>query len=372
MTINVNERFGVRTLIRDQVAGIQSLSESVLITHADIFAGDRYRRIASSDIDTLVPAATYPDEHKWLQTLFGQELKLLYAGILYWITTDPAETIGTGIQASIDVNIDRYVFHYIDRTQSSIANQLLIAQAVESLQDRGQFIGVTQDANALLGNNATDIGSLLRAQNLNRSTAVFHPASATNIVDGEVTTVDISRDRPDAAIWGRMATTDAGSAQFDYKALQLVTESNLSASQRTILSSKGYNWIEQIKRTAAPYLYPGRTVTGREIRIQWGADWFDLNVQSNLATFALQTDLMAFDDDTFVAVEGIIRNWGDQALGRRIINDDLVVDLPDPDTVSAAIRASGIASFNNVYSATLNSAVDGWQITGSWSIGGVV
>lgn len=371
MPLNVQERFGVQTLIQDAAAGLQSLSESVLITNADIFTGDRYRRIGRDDYSTLVPEATYPEEFKWLQTYFGQELKPLYAGILYWKLTDPAETISTVIQASIDLGIERYVFHYVGKIAASVANQTAIAQAVEALEDRGQFIAITQDPNALLEANATDIGSIVSGLSLDRTTVIFHPTAATQVIDGEIVSVDTSDDRPDAAIWGRMATTTEGASQFDFKGLNLVNESNLTSDQRTILANKGYNWVEQIKRTPAPYLFPGRTCTGREIRIQWGADWFDLNVQSNLATFALQTDLMAFDDDTFIAVEAMIRDWGVRAINRRIILDDLVVDLPDPDTVSAAVRASGIAAFNNVYSATLNSAIDGWQITGNWSIGGV-
>lgn len=370
MTINVQERFGVQTLIQDAAAGLQSLSESVLITTSNLFGGDRYRRVSISDFNMLVPSATFPAEHKWLQTYFGQELKPQYAGILYWDKVG-LETIDEVIQASIDLGIERYVFHYVANLTVDIADQQAIAEAVEALQDRGQLILMTQDLAALTSGTSTDIGAIVKGLALNRTTVIFHPAEATYVIDGVISSVDTSTDRPDAAIWGRMATTDAGTSQFDFKGLSLVNDANLTADQRTTLAAKGYNWIEQIKRTPAPYLYPGRTATGREIRIQWGADWFDLNVQSNLATFALQTDLMAFDDDTFVAVEGIIRNWGDQAVDRRIILDDLVVDLPDPDTVSAAVRASGIASFNNVYSATLNSAIDGWQITGNWSIGGV-
>lgn len=372
MPISINERFNVQTLIRDVVAGQQSLSESVLITNNDLFSGASYRRVSINDYATLVSSSTYPEEFKWLETYFSQELKPTYAGILFWDNTaDPAEDLSDALQALIDLSAEFYVLHYVGVTASDSDEQLAIGQAVEALGERAQFICMTQDSNAVVSGNQTHIGYLASSNTLNRTTVIYHPATITTIVDGAISTVDASDERPDAAIWGRMAITAPGAAQFDFKTLVGITDANLSAADRTVLEENGYNWVEQLKRSAAPYLYPGRTCTGREIRVQWGADWFDINVQSSLANLALRTDLMSFDDDTFTAVEGIIRNWGEQAIDRRIILDDLVVDLPDPDTVGATTRASGIASFTNVYSATLNSAIDGWTITGDWTIGGV-
>jgi hypothetical protein len=82
---------------------------------------------------------------------------------------------------------------------------------------------------------------------------------------------------------------------------------------------------------------------------------------------------MAFDDDTFADVEGILYNWKAQALGRRIIVDTTerpaTIQLPDPDTIDATTRASGIANFADVYQYYLNSAIDEWKLTGNWRLG---
>jgi len=119
-------------------------------------------------------------------------------------------------------------------------------------------------------------------------------------------------------------------------------------------------------------VFPGRLCTDREIRIQWGADWHDANVQASLANYAFRTPLMAFDQDTFADVEAILYFWGGEAEKRRIIKPgSFVVTLPDPDSVPASVRASGIANFNNVYEAELNSAIDSWRLQGSWKVGGV-
>ena len=82
---------------------------------------------------------------------------------------------------------------------------------------------------------------------------------------------------------------------------------------------------------------------------------------------------MAFDDETFADVESILYELKSEALGRRIIVDTTerpaVIQLPDPDTIDASTRASGIADFANVYQYYLNSAIDEWKLTGNWRLG---
>ncbi|MDX1475910.1 MAG: DUF3383 family protein, partial [Reinekea sp.] len=304
MPTPIRQRFSVTTLVRDQVAGLQSLSESVLITTNDIFSGDRYRQVTLESYADDMDSGTYPVEAAWLQAHFGQALKPESAGILYW---DKAglEDVEDAIDALYSLGAEAYVFHYIGVTASDVADQLDIAKHVEALSERAQFICMTQDANAINAVDTTDIGYQARALTLNRTTCIYHPASVSVVQNGVVSTIDTSAERPDAAVWGRMGTTDEGAEQFDYKGLSLVQDSNLGGAVHNILRDKGYNWIERIKRSTVNYIYPGRTCTDREIRIQWGADWFDINVQTSLANFALRTDLMAFDQDTFVAVEGI-------------------------------------------------------------------
>jgi hypothetical protein len=378
MPLNINERFSVQTLLRDNIAATQSLSESVLVTSTNIFSGDRYRRLTADNYATEVPELTYPAEFKWLETHFGQELKPQYAGVAYWdLTDDPGqtgadiETAAAVITALSQLQTEAYVLHFIGTAAADITNQVALAQAAAAAGERYQTVFLTRDPQSIVNGSTTDLGARLKALSINNATVISHPSTATFVIDNEIQTVDTSTERPDAAIWGRMGPTTPGAAQFDYKALNLVTDANYDATARGILRNKGYNWVEQLKRMPKPYLFPGRSVTNREIRLQWGVDWFDINAQTSLANFASRVDLMAFGDDTFNAVEGIIREWGDVAIERRIIQDDLIVNLPDPDTFSAAVRATGVVEVNNAYSATVNSAVDGWKITGDWIIGGV-
>jgi hypothetical protein len=174
-----------------------------------------------------------------------------------------------------------------------------------------------------------------------------------------------------------MSATEEGSAQWDWHALVGVSDSNLTAAQQDVLgkfgTGKGYNFIEQMKNTTFIHMFRGRTVTDREIRIQWGADWHDVSVETGFANYAFQNDLMAFDDETFADAESIVYQWRDQALARRIIvntaANPAVVKFPDPDTIDASTRASGVATLSDVYDYKLNSAIDEWNITGNWSLG---
>ena len=223
---------------------------------------------------------------------------------------------------------------------------------------------MTTDPNAALNTATSDIGYQLRNTSMERSSVIYHP---TGMVNG----VDMTGQRPDAAILGRMLWTDPGAQQWDYKTLTTASDSGLSPTEQNNLRAKGYNFVETFTNVTFTHLYKGRTCTDREIRIQWGSDWFDNNLQASLANYAFRTPLMAFDEETFTDVEALIREWLERAVDRRVILEDYTVSLPDPDSIPASVRKSGQATFNDVYQATMNSAIDGWVIRGTWSIGGV-
>src|SRR5690606_31027039 len=105
----------------------------------------------------------------------------------YWdISGETPEQISQVIQASIDMGIDRYVFHYAGVEASDVSRQQAIAAVVESMGDRGQFIAMTQDPNAIASGSSADIGSVVQGLTYNRTTVIYHPATVTRVVDGEI------------------------------------------------------------------------------------------------------------------------------------------------------------------------------------------
>lgn len=368
MTTPIKRRFSVETELLDKVATVDTLNRVGLITTNDIFSGARYALVTPDDWKDQVSFTSFPEEYNWLTAHFGQDGgSPADAYVIYWdkaATGDDAETVAQAIDDAISKGVGVYQLQFIGKNASAITDQLAIAAYVQSAQQNMQAMFLTNDATALGDAGTSDLGYRARLLSLERTAAIYHPTgldAAGNSYDAQ---------RPDAAIAGKMIWRDAGADQWDYHALTLVSDSNLTAGQQTILRAKGYNFVETFTNTTFTHLYKGRLVTDREIRIQWGADWFDNNAMASLANFAFRTDLMAFDYETFNAVEAILRGWLERARVRRIILDDYTVTMPDPDSFSASQRASGTATLNNIYRATLNSAIDDWTVTGQWVIGG--
>jgi len=367
MPTPLRRRFRVDTLLLDKTAPIAVLNVAALITKSDdLFTGRaRWISVFEDDFSETVPAATHPVENAWLRAYFGQALRPTVALLVLIDDETTALRLESELDQAVAQNAAWYQLHYVGNAAADIPLQLAIAQYNQSFEEKTQTLLLTNDANAFSGLATSDIGYQCRNNALERTAVIFHPT-------GTVNGIDLTAQRPDGALAGRMLPTDEGAEQWDWKALSLIADSGLSESQQNALRTKGYNFVEQIKNTTFIHVFPARLCTDREIRIQWGADWFDVNVQASLANYAFRTPLMAFDQDTFTDVEAILYNWGARAEARRIIKPgSFVVTLPDPDTIPASVRASGIANFNNVYEAELNSAIDQWRIQGTWKVGGV-
>lgn len=369
MPTPIQRRFSVQTIIRDKIVQGTNLKDSALIVTTALPNGGRWQSVDSFDWQDVF-TNTASVEYKWLQAFFGQELKPKKAVLIHWDKAGLTETVEDALNDAVTLGAEWYWTCYegVDNSAPTITEQTDISDWVESFNERKQCILMTQDVNAYNTGTSADIGKIQRDKTINRTTVIFHPASVA-IVGG---TRDTSEERPDAALLGRLTPTAEGEAQWDYNALSFITDSGLSSQQQSDLETKGYSFVESFKNTTFTHVYRGRTVTDREIRIQWGADWHDTNVESAIATFAFEYDLMAFDIETFSAIEGILREWKDRAKARRIIVETKLrpatIALPDPDTVDAATRASGSANFTNVYNYALNTAVDNWTLTGNWRI----
>lgn len=371
MPTPIRRRFSVQTVLKDKAATGQTLKQVMLVTTNILPSTNRYEYVSLDDwSETLISGTA---EYKFAQTFFSQQLKPEFLLLVHWDKAGGAETLEDALDDAVLLGASWYFQCILGVTDSDIADQLALSNYGASFEDRVQTFLMTQDANALVPTSTTDIGYLCRSTTQDRTTCIYHPASIT-LVGG---TVDLSDERPDAALLGRMSTTEEGSSQWDYQPLIGVSDCNLTAAEQNVLAEqgtgKGYTFIETFKNTTFTHAFRGRTCTDREIRIQWGADWHDVSVETGLANYAFQNDLMAFDDETFADVEGILHYWKSRGLERRIIVDTserpATIQLPDPDTIDATTRASGIANFANVYQYYLNSAIDEWKITGNWRLG---
>jgi len=143
----------------------------------------------------------------------------------------------------------------------------------------------------------------------------------------------------------------------------------LTTSERIALKAKGWNWIETVGET---YLYDGITFGGEEKRIMLGRDWFVSRIMEDIFTDQLNSPLNAFDNETLTKIEGFIRTRGEQAITRRILvntpDRPFTVNLPDADDITAEERQSHKLTQYDVFKGYINSAINDYQIVGTWAI----
>ena len=370
MPTPIYRRFNNQTLLLDQTAPLPVLDVGALLTNEAVTdTTTRYLSVTADDWTDSITQGSHPIAYQWLTAYFGQELKPETAIVIYY--DDTPTTGDANVAAALDDAVSKgaqaYDWTYYGNGTGDIADQVAFAAWIQSQPLEYQGVLLTNDTDAYDAVAETDVGFQIRALSYSRTAVIFHPT-------GTVGGVDLTNQRPDASLIGRMMPTfpEVGGVfeQWDYKTVASASDSGLTAAQQETLRSKGYNFVERFTNTAFTHVFPGRTCTGREIRIQWGADWFDANVMASLANYAFRNELMAFDQETFADIESIYRTWLDSALDKRLLTA-YELDMPSPDSFPASVRASGTADISDLYLGTLNSAIDEWSVTGKWVIGGV-
>lgn len=371
MTTPIYRRFSNQTLLLDQAAPLPVLDVGMLMTNEPVTdTTTRYLSLTADDWTDSIDSTTHPIAYEWFSAYFGQELKPETGIVIFY--DDTPSTGDADPSAALDDADSKgaqwYMGCYFGNAVADTASQTNFAQWIQAQQVERQGMLLTNNPLAYDLNDSSDIGGQIRGLSYSRTSVIYHPT-------GTVGDNDLTDNRPDGGIVGRMMPTypETGNGvfeQWDYKTISGSFDSGLTASQQSNLIAKGYNFVETFTNTAFTHVFKGRSCTGREIRLQWGADWFDANVQASLANYAFRNELMAFDQETFSDVESIYREWGDGALSRRLLTD-FDVNMPDPDSIPASVRATGKASISDLYLGTLNSAIDEWAVTGKWILGGV-
>lgn len=368
MTTPIYRRFRNQTLLLDQAAPLPVLNVGMLLTDEAITDTTvRYISVSESDWTDTVSSTTHPVTYNWCSAYFGQELKPETAVLIFYDQGGTDADPSAALQDAEDKLAEWYFGCYFDNSVAGTAEQVNFAEWIQAQPVERQGMLLTNNPLAYDINDSTDVGAQIRGLSYSRTSVIFHPT-------GTVNDNDLTDNRPDSGIVGRMMPTypETGGIfeQWDYKTISGSFDSGLTEAQQDNLIAKGYNFVETFANTAFTHVFKGRSCTGREIRLQWGADWFDANVQASLANYAFRNELMAFDQETFADVEAIYLDWGQRTIDRRVLTN-FTVDMPDPDTIPASVRVTGKASLNDLYLGTLNSAIDEWSVTGKWVLGGV-
>lgn len=370
MPTPIQRRFNNQTLLLDTAATTPVLDVGALLTTENVFDKTvRWKSYGPDEWKTAITKVANPITYAWLESYFGQELKPSKAVVIRYDKTPTTgdANVGAALDDAVTKQAAFYAVCYSGTADTDVTDQKAVASWVNSSETKRQCVILTNDVKAYDAVSTTDIAAQCKTATLSRTTCIYHP---TGTINGIVYT----NERPDAAILGRMLPTypEIGGVfeQWDYKQISLASDSALTSQQQGDLVTKGYNFVEKFTNTSFTHLFKGRTCTGREIRVQWAADWFDANVIASLANYAFRTPLMAYDDITFADVEAIYRTWLDSAVQKRVLTE-YSITMPDPESIPASVRATGKCNISDLYVGTLNSAIDEWSNTGKWKIGGV-
>ena len=309
---------------------------------------------ASAVSVTIVPAST------------GTDISATLLDATNGTTVDgiDAESIADAIDAlrAIDDTGFFYTAKFTTTSDTARATEILAMGAkVESLN---KFAVITADDTDIKNSSVTtDIFSQMDQLAYKRTMGIyFENISSRSLII------------PEAALLGCIIPADEGTVSFAFEELTGLTPSGysspLSKTLTDVVTGKGGCVIETV--AGFTYLYNGLTFGGEELRIMVGRDWFVSTIANALFSYQLQQPLTAFDNETLIAITNIIQETADVAITRRILVDTVerpfTVSPPDEDDFTQAQRASRRMEISNFFQGYLNSAVNDYQIIGTWTI----
>ena len=228
-----------------------------------------------------------------------------------------------------------------------------IALAAQIQTERAQMTLVDTSADAVDPALTTDLHSQLDLLGYDRTTVIFTEHS----------------DYPDACADGAFLPATPATKSYGHTPLSGCLPSGsigptyrLSTGDRLALEGKGLNYVTRPK--GYTFVHKGVTSGGVEKRMMLGKDWLETNIQNDVHALDMNQDLLAFDSFTLGAIKGILIQWLDEAVSRRLIIS-YVITMPQASDFSDAEKASGDMSLLEVFRAVGTFEAHTFNITGS-------
>jgi hypothetical protein len=274
-----------------------------------------------------------------------------------------AETITEAIDAIEAKDNSGYFItaKFDDVKATKEAEITLFCAKIEAMEKLGVFL--TDDVLCKDSGDTTNIIYAMNALSYKRTMGIYYESIALR-----------PTIFPDSAGLGAVIPATEGTTKFCQEALVGVGTSGyaspLSKAESDAVNGHGGVVVETVG--GSTYWFNGLTVGGEEMRIMMGRDWFVTRIREDIFNYTIQQPLTAFDNETLTAIAGFIQNRGEQAILRRILVDTVArpftVNMPDEDAFTQAERASHTLTATDVFQAYLNSAVNEYQIIGTWTI----
>lgn len=274
--------------------------------------------------------------YKACEAIFSQSPRLPRAFIGRKLTgADGTETWTEALGAIKDANNEWYGLIVSTRTGS---DQQAVADWVEA--NKKLCMLASSDA-AMLTNAGGSIGDYLKTNNLDRTSAWYHPDATNEIID--------------AAVIGKMFPKNPGSVNWAHKTLAGIAVYSLTSAQITQLEAKNANYYTSISGNAVTQF--GKVGSGEWIDVIHGIDWLVSQIQKAVYTPILQRDKVPFNDSGIGAIDEQLRYALSLGVTNTIINEGFTTSVPlgaSVDIAKKKARTLPDVKFNAVLSGAIN------------------
>ena len=256
-------------------------------------------------------------------------------------------TIDAALNAIANENNDWYGIVVDQALVSSFAD---VASWVETAKKFAIF-WIT-DVNAYDPSKSTDLASVLKLANRNRSAVVWH-ATPTG-----------GADYPDAAWMGEGFPYEPGTSTWAYKTLNGVTPDTLLASQETALNGKNCNYYTTVGGVSITQ--EGKVASGEYIDIIIGTDWIEARLREAVYSALVNNRKIPYDDTGIAMIEGLVKGVLNEAASKGILQADSIAvtvpkyaDIPQADKLARKLPDVKFSALYQgaIHSVTINGTI---------------
>ena len=256
-------------------------------------------------------------------------------------------TIDAALNAIANENNDWYGIVVDQALVSSFAD---VASWVETAKKFAIF-WIT-DVNAYDPSKSTDLASVLKLANRNRSAVVWHATPAGGA------------DYPDAAWMGEGFPYEPGTSTWAYKTLNGVTPDTLLASQETALKAKNCNYYMTVGGVSITQ--EGKVASGEYIDIIIGTDWIEARLREAVYSALVNNRKIPYDDTGISMIEGLVKGVLNEAARKGILQADSIAvtvpkyaDIPQADKLARKLPDVKFSALYQgaIHSVTINGTI---------------
>ena len=256
-------------------------------------------------------------------------------------------TVDAALNAIANENNDWYGIVVDQALVSSFAD---VASWVETAKKFAIF-WIT-DVNAYDPSKSTDLASVLKLANRNRSAVVWHatPAGGADYID--------------SSSMGEGFPYEPGTSTWAYKTLNGVTPDTLLASQETALKNKNCNYY--ITFGGVSITQEGKVASGEYIDIIIGTDWIEARLREAVYSALVNNRKIPYDDTGIAMIEGLVKGVLNEAASKGILQADSIAvtvpkyaDIPQADKLARKLPDVKFSALYQgaIHSVTINGTI---------------